>query len=1139
MVELASLSISVDTTDLSKLDKSLQDVENQSGKTEKSTTSLSGSLKTMGTVAGGTAAAGLVLVTAAAVESVQVFSELEAGLISVQKTTGATDSEMDAIHQSIQELGREVPVATSALLDIATVAGQLGITGADNITNFTETIAKLQGATDIVGSEGAESIARLLNVTGEGVEQVDEFGSVLVALGNTSATTESQILALATEVAQATSTFSVTSTDAAALGATLSSLGVSAELGGSVVGRAMRAIEEDINEGGAAIETLSEVTGIAAGDLEQAFGENATAVFQKWVEGVGSMIDQGTSAAEALDMFGLGGEEVLKVLPTVAVNADQLAKSLNTANTELELGTALDKEAAAAAEGLGAQYQTLKNVATEYAFVIGESIAPGLKDAIQSTKDWNAENGELIKQDLAAWVTVGVDAVRFFIDVVGQVDDLAGFVFGEVAVYVEESAFGFEVAALKIESSWGLAMDNLRLLAAEAIENVQGNLASLPLIGEDIASEFTGAAESLRSGATATAEYEKSLAALQTEHAKNIEAIRATQLAAVELETEQVAVAEQSTETAKTITQSMENANGAVEDHREVVISSNEEIADNSEWLADQRLKLQDDLTGELIRLTESELDYQVWALDQQVDKMRETAGDNEELQKQITDFALLKQEEIYNDFFDKEEAKTEKTREEMGIRELLFEDSATAWKNSIASVTEAFVKGEDAKQAAAEAVSASLIDFATTAATQGLTEIVTALGQQIGAWVGLGTAQSGTEGESWVTKIASAGSYVAAAAAAIAAGSAVGNTFAEGGWIGRNPGGGVIAEGSGLADDVFLGFTDGGSTRNWGMGGEFVVNKESTAKYLPQLVAINGDRGFQDGGMAGGITDFAIGGPGTLDPTGSGQFDRGRPSGATQGGAVADPWPTVEAINNAAFGVFGSSLITSGFDFFSAGARTAGYYGEEFATALAGKAIGNTLFADGGVVEDKNFFLGGFLGDLISWVLDFLGVDLSGLWDWVATLPIINDVIRSLDSVIYPVVQGIMTPDGDTSENSGILDMAGQLIDGLADGIIDALEELVEDLFDPFDWFAGGGLLGSYETGTDFVPQTGPYMLHQGERVVTAGDNKAVRTNQNEMMKKLVDLVSENSERSYRELRRVRRLLDQWEGGGLPPARA
>lgn len=55
--------------------------------------------------------------------------------------------------------------------------------------------------------------------------------------------------------------------------------------------------------------------------------------------------------------------------------------------------------------------------------------------------------------------------------------------------------------------------------------------------------------------------------------------------------------------------------------------------------------------------------------------------------------------------------------------------------------------------------------------------------------------------------------------------------------------------------------------------------------------------------------------------------------------------------------------------------------------------------------------------------------------------------------------------------------------------------------------WFGGGvnidtwgglpgGLLGSYATGTNYVPETGPYLLHKGEAVVPSGQNGGLTIN-------------------------------------------
>lgn len=72
----------------------------------------------------------------------------------------------------------------------------------------------------------------------------------------------------------------------------------------------------------------------------------------------------------------------------------------------------------------------------------------------------------------------------------------------------------------------------------------------------------------------------------------------------------------------------------------------------------------------------------------------------------------------------------------------------------------------------------------------------------------------------------------------------------ADGGYIQAHQGGGKIVGGSGNADDVFLGMM--GNTAAFGMGGEYIVNKKATAKFLPLLEDIN-SVGFASGGKADG----------------------------------------------------------------------------------------------------------------------------------------------------------------------------------------------------------------------------------------------------------------------------------------------
>lgn len=418
MADIASLVIKVDSSDLKQGEAALGRFEKQSGRTEKATDTLGGSLRDLMLIAGG---------TATVVKAISHFGNLERGLIAVQKTTDFTAKEMDLFEKEISKISRTVPIATQELLGIGSTAGQLGVKGVKNISKFTETLGKLQLATDVVGQEGAAQIARLLNVTGDGIETVDAFGSVLVALGNNSAATESEILRLGTEVAMATSTFSVSSTEAIALGAAMRSMGVRAELGGSVTGRAMRSIEAAIEAGGKEMEHLSKVTGIAADDLKEQFGENATEVFRRWLKGVGGLIKGGQSAASVLDEFGLKGEEVMKVLPTMAVNIDQVERALNLQNEELRKGTALDREAEKASEALLAQWDLLKNMVGEISYDIMEELAPAMKQAIGDFSDWYDANDELIKQNIVTYIGGVADKLQLLVANTDKIVKVFGF----------------------------------------------------------------------------------------------------------------------------------------------------------------------------------------------------------------------------------------------------------------------------------------------------------------------------------------------------------------------------------------------------------------------------------------------------------------------------------------------------------------------------------------------------------------------------------------------------------------------------------------------------------------------------------------------------------------------------------------
>ena len=89
--------------------------------------------------------------------------------------------------QQVLTAGARYHQTTTELNELAAAGGQLGISQ-ENIIDFTEVMAQMGSATNLVGEEGAATLARFQNVMGVGQNEIRNIGSAIVDLGNHSAT---------------------------------------------------------------------------------------------------------------------------------------------------------------------------------------------------------------------------------------------------------------------------------------------------------------------------------------------------------------------------------------------------------------------------------------------------------------------------------------------------------------------------------------------------------------------------------------------------------------------------------------------------------------------------------------------------------------------------------------------------------------------------------------------------------------------------------------------------------------------------------------------------------------------------------------------------------------------------------------
>ena len=183
-------------------------------------------------------------------------TDYESAFTGVRKTTDATEEEFAQLYSDLLNIAETNPAGFVEAAGIMEMAGQLGV-GVDELTGFTRAYIGLQEATNISGEEGAADLARFLNVTEKTTANVSKVGGVIVGLGNNFATTEREILSMATRMGATADLAGFTSYEILAFSAALSSVGINAEAGGSAAGKLMKRMQLAAEVGGTAQEKLA------------------------------------------------------------------------------------------------------------------------------------------------------------------------------------------------------------------------------------------------------------------------------------------------------------------------------------------------------------------------------------------------------------------------------------------------------------------------------------------------------------------------------------------------------------------------------------------------------------------------------------------------------------------------------------------------------------------------------------------------------------------------------------------------------------------------------------------------------------------------------------------------------------------
>ena len=371
--------------------------------------------------------------------SVKSFADWESAFAGVMKTVDETaTTTYEDLAEGIKQMSTETAASKEEIAGVAEAAGQLGV-GADDILKFTKTMVMMGDSTNLSAEEAATALARISNITGEPLENIDKLGASIVALGNSFATNESSIVEMSNRLASAGTIAGLSTTDVLALAAAMSSVGIEAEAGGTAMTQTLTSISQAVSAGGDDLNRLAQVSGKTAQEFAAEWKASPVTALQEFISGLSEMYAAGVDTYAVLDELGMSGIRQSNMLQSLALASDQLTSAINVSNQAYIENAALTNEAEKRYQTFNSQLSQTKEMASNIAIQFGEIMMPyvqKLVEKIQSLVQWFG-NLDGKTQEMIVKIGLIVAAIGPALSIVGTIISTIGSISTAVGAVIK------------------------------------------------------------------------------------------------------------------------------------------------------------------------------------------------------------------------------------------------------------------------------------------------------------------------------------------------------------------------------------------------------------------------------------------------------------------------------------------------------------------------------------------------------------------------------------------------------------------------------------------------------------------------------------------------------------------------------
>ena len=333
--------------------------------------------------------------------------EFESAFTGVEKTVDATDEQLAELKVQIRQMAKEIPSTTTEISAVAEAAGQLGIKTED-IMNFTRVMIDLGNSTNLSADEAASALAKFANVTKMSASNYSNLGSVIVALGNNFATTEADIVSMATRLAATGELTGLTEAQIMGLATAMSSVGIEAEAGGSAMSKLLKKIQVAVETGSKDLTSFAKVAGMSAKDFKKAYEKDAVKALSAFISGLNDTKRNGKSAIAILNDMGLTEVRLSNTILSLANSSGLMNDAIELANKSWEENNALSNEANKRYETLQSKLKVALNKIQDIGITLGNKLMPAIEKVLEKLGEWANKFDQLDDKQVEMIVNLGL-----------------------------------------------------------------------------------------------------------------------------------------------------------------------------------------------------------------------------------------------------------------------------------------------------------------------------------------------------------------------------------------------------------------------------------------------------------------------------------------------------------------------------------------------------------------------------------------------------------------------------------------------------------------------------------------------------------------------------------------------------------